>query len=137
MTGNEDWHGLTFNPARGNPEVVGTLARQITDTGNWLKESYNVLENVKNQKDAWTGAASKAFTDKLGDLPGLLNDAHRSMLGAGKALVGWQSTVTNHHENQSILRTRPGKRWLTPKIATSASSQRSTDVLVCRRGRAA
>jgi hypothetical protein len=37
----------------------------MTDTGNWLKESYNFLENVKNQKDAWTGAASKAFTDKL------------------------------------------------------------------------
>jgi hypothetical protein len=96
MTGNEDWHGLTFNPARGNPEVVGTLARQMTETGNWLKKSYNVPENVKNQKDAWTDAASKAFTDKLGDLPGLLNDAHQSMLDAGKALGGWQSTVTNH-----------------------------------------
>lgn len=73
----------------------------MTDTGNWLKESYEVLDSVKKQKDTWTGAASKAFSEKLGDLPGLLNDAHQSLLDAGKALSSWQSTLADH-QRQAI-----------------------------------
>ncbi|SFE15624.1 hypothetical protein SAMN04487819_108235 [Actinopolyspora alba] len=96
MSGNGDWHALGFNPARGNPSSVGTLAKQLTDTGNWLFETYEVLRDIRQQKDTWTGEASKAFAEKFGELPGKLDDAHESMKAAGKALSGWQDTLKGH-----------------------------------------
>lgn len=123
MTGHDDWHGLTFNPARGNPSSVGALAEQMTDTSTWLKEAFTVLESVKNQKDTWTGEASKAFADKLGELPDLLDDAHQSLRDAGKALTGWQDTLAAHQRKAIELETEARKALKEAGEADAAASQ--------------
>ncbi|QWF84220.1 hypothetical protein [Amycolatopsis sp. CA-230715] len=126
MTSKADWHGLTFDPARGNPEVVGVLAKQMTDTGNWLKESFTVLENVKKDKDSWTGEASKEFAEKLGDLPGLLDDAHQSLLAAGKALSGWQATLAGHQAQAIDLENQARQALADAQRADAAAKQAQT-----------
>ncbi|SDP02392.1 hypothetical protein SAMN04487905_101477 [Actinopolyspora xinjiangensis] len=103
MSGDGDWHALGFNPARGDPSSVGALAKQLTDTGNWLFETYEVLRDVRQQKDTWTGEASKAFVERFGELPGKLDDAHESMKAAGKALSGWRETLKGHQTEAAKL----------------------------------
>lgn len=125
MTGNDDWHGLTFNPARGNPTSVGALATQMSDTATYLKESFHVLEAVKNQKDTWTGEASRAFADKLGELPGLLDDAHQSLRDAGKALYGWQDTLTAHQRKAVELENEARRALKEAGEADAAASKAS------------
>ncbi len=123
MTANSDWHGLTFNPARGNPSTVGTLAKQMTDTSVWLGEAFRVLESVKDQKDTWTGKASIAFAEKLGELPSLLDDAHRSLRDAGKALSGWQDTLTAHQRKAVELEQQAREALKAAGEADTAAAQ--------------
>ncbi|RCW45158.1 hypothetical protein DFQ14_103122 [Halopolyspora algeriensis] len=123
MSKPQDWHALGFNPARGNPQTVGALARQMTDTGNWLAESYEVLDSVRKQQDVWTGEASKAFAEKLGELPGLLDDAHQSLTAAGKALGGWQDTLTEHQRKAVDLENRAREAIAAAERADAAAQQ--------------
>ncbi|MDR7301056.1 WXG100 family type VII secretion target [Haloactinomyces albus] len=126
MSQPQDWHGLGFNPARGNPASVGALSSQMTNTGNWLGETYEVLESVQNQKESWTGEASKAFVEKLGELPKLLDNAHQSLVDAGKALGWWQDTLTEHQRKAVDLENRAREAIAAAERADAAAQQART-----------
>ncbi|NKQ52992.1 hypothetical protein HFP15_08875 [Amycolatopsis sp. K13G38] len=98
-----DYPALGFDPARGNVGTVRELAKQMTDTGGYAREAHRVLKSVQDKKDVWTGDAAKAFRDKLGDLPGYLDDAHVSLEDAGKALTSWSDRLEAHQRRAREL----------------------------------
>lgn len=123
MSQLQDWRGLGFDPAPGNPESVGALSHQMSRTGKWLGETYEVMESVQQQKDAWTGEASKAFVDKLGELPKLLDNAHKSLVEAGKALGWWQDTLTGHQRRAVELENQAREAIAAAERADAAARQ--------------
>jgi chromosome segregation ATPase len=126
VTHNTDWHGLTFDPARGNPESVAELSKQLTDTSNWLKETYDVLQSVKDQKSTWTVKASQAFSDHLGEMPKLIDDSHESLKKAGKALADWQHKLTDHQQKAISLENQARQALAQAQQADQAASAAST-----------
>ncbi|MCE7011915.1 hypothetical protein LWC34_55260 [Kibdelosporangium philippinense] len=94
---------LGFDPAAGNVGTVRELAKQMTDTGGYAREANDVLKSVQDKKDVWTGEAAKAFTQKLGELPKYLDDAHKSLDAAGKALSTWSDRLAAHQKRAQEL----------------------------------
>jgi uncharacterized protein YukE len=100
---DSDYPALGFDPAIGNVATVRDLAKQMTDTGTYAKEAYEVLKSIQDKKDTWTGEASKAFSQKLGELPGYLDNAHQSLEDAGKALSTWSDRLQAHQQKAKDL----------------------------------
>lgn len=123
MSPTQDWRGLGFDPAPGKPASVEALARQMTDTGHWLAETHEVLEGVQQQKEVWTGEASKAFVEKLGELPKLLDNAHQSLVAAGKALSWWRDALAEHQRKAVDLENRAREAIAAAERADAAAQQ--------------
>jgi hypothetical protein len=103
---DSDFPAIGFDPAIGNVATVRDLSKQMIDTGIYAKEAYEVLEQVKNKKEIWTGAAAQAFGQKLGDLPKYLKEANESMEIAGKALSTWSDRLAAHQQRARELETQ-------------------------------
>jgi hypothetical protein len=98
-----DFPALEFDPAVGNVATVRDLAKQMTDTGTYAKEAFDVLKSIQDKKEVWTGEASKAFAGKLGELPGYLDNAQQSLTAAGKALSTWGDKLEAHQQKARDL----------------------------------
>lgn len=94
---------LGFDPARGNVTTVRDLATELTDTGTYAKEGYEVLKSVQDKKDVWTGDAAEAFSAKLDQLPEYLHKSHNSLDQAGRALSTWGDQLEKHQERANEL----------------------------------
>ncbi|CAM3569306.1 putative T7SS-secreted protein [Kibdelosporangium persicum] len=98
-----DFPALGFDPAIGNVGTVRTLSKQMKDTGVYAKEAYEMLKSIQDKQDVWTGEAAKAFTRKLGDLPGHLEKANKSLEAAGTALSTWSDRLAAHQQRAKQL----------------------------------
>lgn len=121
-----DFPALGFDPVRGNVGTVRELAKQMTDTGVYAREAHAVLKSVQDKKDVWTGDAAKAFTDKLGDLPGYLDDAHVSLGDAGKALTAWSDQLEAHQRRAQELEQQARQAIAAAEQADAAASAANT-----------
>ncbi|MCE7007910.1 hypothetical protein LWC34_34575 [Kibdelosporangium philippinense] len=101
-----DWSGLGFDPAPGNLGSAQALVDQLTNTSKYLRETHDVLMSVKNQQDAWTGEASKAFGEKLGELPSHLDNAHTSLTKASGLLTEWKGKLDGYQKTAKDLEAR-------------------------------
>lgn len=93
MTAPASWPGLGFDPAPGDPAGVNGLVTRLSTTARYLQETHDTLTELTRQQGAWTGEASKAFTETLDVLPRYLIDAHESLRKAGDVLGGWNGTL--------------------------------------------
>ncbi|WP_116050385.1 hypothetical protein [Amycolatopsis palatopharyngis] len=93
---NEKYPSLGFDPARGEVVAVRDLAEQLSGTGTFAGEAYDVLKSVQDNRDIWTGEAAQAFAGNLDELPGFLDGARTSMHDAGKALATWGDRLEAH-----------------------------------------
>lgn len=94
---------LGFDPARGNVATIRDLADQLSNTGTYAEEAYDVLKSVQDQKDVWTGNAAEAFAGKLDQLPEYLHKSHESLDQAGKALSTWGDQLEQHQNKAKDL----------------------------------
>ncbi|WP_037316864.1 putative T7SS-secreted protein [Amycolatopsis orientalis] len=117
----DDFSALGFDPARGNVATVRELARQMTDTGKYANEAFEVLKNVKDKRDLWTGTAAQAFTSRLGPLPEYLEKSHKSLDKAGKALSTWSDRLDAHQRKARELEAEAKKAKGTAEQADSAA----------------
>lgn len=97
---------LGFDPARGDVATVNSLAEQLTGTASYAESAHDALMSIKNNSDVWTGDAAKAFAETIEDLPGYLDDAHRSFERSGKALSQWANTLADHQQRARELEDR-------------------------------
>ena len=125
--GDEQYPSLGFDPARGNVGTVRALARQMTDTGTYAKEAHDALRSVQHNKDVWTGNAAKAFSEKLGDLPGYLDDAHASLEQAGEALKAWSHRLEGHQKHARELEDQARQAIFAAEQADAAAQQARPD----------
>src|SRR3989442_452672 len=98
-----DFPALGFDPARGDVASVNELATQMSDTGKYANEAYEVLKSVQDKKDVWTGNAADAFAGKLGQLPEYLDKGHTSLEEAAKALSTWGERLAAHQTRAKEL----------------------------------
>lgn len=104
----DDFSALGFDPARGNVGTVRDLAKQMTDTGKYANEAFEVLKGVKDKQEIWTGTAARAFTDRLGPLPEYLDKSQESLTKAGTALSTWSDKLEAHHDE--LANSKPRRR---------------------------
>lgn len=98
-----EFPALGFDPAYGNVSEVRRVAGELTGTGKYAGEAYEVLKAIQSKRDVWTGNAADKFADKLGELPGFLDDAHDSMTSAGKAMSTWSDQLEAHQRQARRL----------------------------------
>ncbi|MFD2399479.1 WXG100 family type VII secretion target [Prauserella oleivorans] len=98
-----NYPALGFDPARGNVGTVRNLAKQMSDTATYAREAHEVLRSIESKKDVWTGEASRAFAERLGELPGYVDSAHTSLRDAGKALNTWGDRLEAHQKRAREL----------------------------------
>ncbi|MFC4004664.1 hypothetical protein ACFS2C_24725 [Prauserella oleivorans] len=75
----------------------------MSDTATYAREAHEVLRSIESKKDVWTGEASRAFAERLGELPGYVDSAHTSLRDAGKALNTWGDRLEAHQKRAREL----------------------------------
>lgn len=98
-----EFPALGFDPAYGDVSAVRRVAGELTGTGRYAGEAHEVLKEIQGKRDVWTGDAADKFVDKLGELPGFLDDAHDSMTKAGKAMSTWSNQLEAHQQQARRL----------------------------------
>jgi DNA repair ATPase RecN len=71
--------------------LAGTLGTVAKDLG----EAHFALTSISKSDGVWEGKASEAFHGKLGELPGYLDKANRSLGDASNALHGWVTDLSS------------------------------------------
>ncbi|RCW40758.1 hypothetical protein DFQ14_11085 [Halopolyspora algeriensis] len=99
----EGWSGIGYNPAPGSVAATGELAGKLNRTATYLRETYEVLNDVKNQSDVWQGEASKAFAERIEDLPTYLDNAHKSLDRASGHLRFWEENLSQYQNRAQTL----------------------------------
>ncbi|RCW43123.1 hypothetical protein DFQ14_10710 [Halopolyspora algeriensis] len=128
MSGTK-YPSLGFDPARGNVAMVRDIAEQMTDTGKYSEEAYDVLKSVQGQRDVWTGEAARAFAEDLGELPKYLNDAHSSLEAAGKALRTWGDRL-EEHQKEAVRLEQQARQALEDYNAKNAAAEAARSAAV-------
>lgn len=124
---DEKYPALGFDPARGNVATVRNLASQMSDTATYAGEAHEVLVSVQDKQDVWKGPASRAFADKLGDLPGYLDSAHSSLKKAGKALSTWGDQLEQHQKRAGELEEAAKKAIAEAEQADAAAQKANAE----------
>ncbi|MFD8592820.1 hypothetical protein ACFV1B_25290 [Streptomyces sp. NPDC059637] len=90
---SDDWSGLGWNPTPGHPRLATNLANNLKKTAETLKSTYDLLDSLDKESTYWTGEASKAFSEKVTDLPDYLRRAHESLKAAGGEIQKWSDAL--------------------------------------------
>ncbi|SFP77181.1 hypothetical protein SAMN05421810_103365 [Amycolatopsis arida] len=120
-----DFPALGFDPARGDVGRVREIATELSGTGRYAGEAYDVLRSIQDKRDVWTGDAATAFVEKLGELPGFLEGARDSMTSAGSALSIWADRLEAHQRRARELEERARKAIAAAEQADVAARQAS------------
>lgn len=90
-----DYPALGFDPAPGTVPTVTSLATDFSRVASSLGDAYQTLTSVGRDGSFWQGEAAQNFHAKLGELPGYLDKAHRSLGDAAKTLDEWASDLNS------------------------------------------
>lgn len=80
---------LGFDPAPGEPEECGALAREHRRAAAELDRLAAEVARLPEAVATWRGAAAAAFTAALAPLPGQLRDAAQALASTGARLSAW------------------------------------------------
>lgn len=98
---------LGFDPAPGTAGKAEALAQDFGRVARELGEAHSALIQIGRGGGIWQGEAAEKFQARLGELPGFLDKAHRSLGDGAKALGQWASdlssmqTTAAHYEAQA------------------------------------
>lgn len=107
--GRPGFDALGFDPAPGNLGRIEALHSQYAQVGESLGQAHQVLAAVGTNSGFWRGDAADAFRTKVGDLPGYLDDAHRSLDAAAAALQGWHTDLSSMQHTAADLELQANK----------------------------
>jgi len=103
--GREGFDALGFDPAPGQLANLEALSTQYQEVARSLEAAYEALTQIGSSSSSWQGEAALAFQNTVGELPGYLDKAHRSLGAAATALQGW------HTDLGSMQRTAADLEW--------------------------
>jgi len=86
---------LGFDPAPGATERIWSLAVDLRSVAAELDAAHQTLISIGRGGGAWQGEAAEAFHNRLGELPGYLDKAHRSLGDAAAALNQWSADLAS------------------------------------------
>jgi len=89
---------LGFNPAPGNPDNVDGLVGKLNKAANAMDNAHRTLVEVGRGGSIWEGDAAQAFSGKIGELPGYLEDSVDAMRQASSALNSWRSQLSSYQD---------------------------------------
>lgn len=118
-----EFPALRFDPAYGDVSAVRRVADELTGTGKYAGEAHEVLKEIQSKRDVWTGDAADKFADKLGELPGFLDDAHGSMTSAGKAMSTWSNQLETHQQQARRLEEQAAEAIRAAERADAAAQE--------------
>ncbi|AXB43331.1 putative T7SS-secreted protein [Amycolatopsis albispora] len=94
MSAPAGFGALGFDPAPGQPAVIGEIAEKYRVVGRDLADALLAINQIVRQEGIWAGEGSEAFARRVGDLPEYLDTAARSMTQAAAALDDWHRDLT-------------------------------------------
>jgi uncharacterized protein YukE len=94
-------------PAPGDPETVRELGRGAGRLAGELVDAARSLRGLARPDGLWEGAAARAYRDRLGTLPGQLEEAAAALARADRALQGF---ATELDDAQAAARRLVGER---------------------------
>lgn len=95
MNAPANYPALGFDPAPGIVDRVQGMADNLATVAKELGEAHASLTSVGQADSIWEGQASRAFHSKVGELPGYLDKAHRSLGDAATVLRGWVDDLSS------------------------------------------
>lgn len=100
------FEALGFDPAPGQLGNIERLVTQYTAVSQALHDAHAALTTIGSSDGIWQGQAAEAFRGTVGELPGYLDKAHRSLGDAGRALQRWQADLTSMQHTAAQLEAR-------------------------------
>lgn len=91
----ENYPALGFDPAPGTVGKVEAVAEDFSRIASQLGEAHTALTQIGRNGGIWQGEAAEKFQAKIGELPGYLDKANRSMGDAAKVLAQWSSDLSS------------------------------------------
>lgn len=86
---------LGFDPAPGATERIVSLAADLRSVAAELEAAHQALLSIGRGGGVWQGEAAEAFRDRLGELPGYLDKANRSLGDAAGTLNQWSADLAS------------------------------------------
>lgn len=86
---------LGFDPAPGATERIWSLAEDLRSVAVELDAAHQTLVSIGRGGGVWQGKAAEAFHHRLGELPGYLHKANRSLGDAARTLHQWSADLTS------------------------------------------
>ncbi|MEV0946169.1 putative T7SS-secreted protein [Rhodococcus sp. NPDC049939] len=90
---------LGFDPAPGNPAVVGRLSSELGEVATKLETAKDALRETGHSYGIWRGGAAEAFRNQVGELPDHLDTAGDSMRKASRVLGDWSDDLSAFQRN--------------------------------------
>ncbi|AOW92301.1 hypothetical protein BFN03_05150 [Rhodococcus sp. WMMA185] len=90
---------LGFDPAPGNPVVVGRLSSELGEVATKLEAAKDALRGTGHSYGIWRGAAAEAFRSQVGELPAELDTAGEAMRKASRVLGDWSDDLSAFQRN--------------------------------------
>ncbi|WP_072690888.1 putative T7SS-secreted protein [Rhodococcus marinonascens] len=90
---------LGFDPAPGNPGVVGRLSSELGELASKLEAAKDSLRGTGHSYGIWRGTAAEAFRNQVGELPGHLDTAGDALLKASRVLGDWSDDLSSFQRN--------------------------------------
>lgn len=100
------FEALGFDPAPGQLGNIERLVTQYTAVSQALHDAHAALTTIGSSDGIWQGQAAEAFRGTVGELPGYLDKAHRSLGDAGRALQRWLADLTSMQHTAAQLEAR-------------------------------
>jgi hypothetical protein len=97
------FEALGFDPAPGQLANIETLGQRFTTVSRALGDAYQALTRIGRADGIWQGAAAQAFQTTVGELPGYLDKAHRSLGEASRALQLWHTDLASMQQRAAVL----------------------------------
>lgn len=94
---------LGFDPAPGAVAKVNEVATNLGTVARELGEAYESLSRIGRSGGIWEGEAAEAFQGQVGELPGYLDKAHRSLSGASMTLNDWAADLSTMQQRAGEL----------------------------------
>jgi len=94
---------LGFDPAPGQLGHIEMLGQRFTGVSEALGDAHQVLTRIGQADGIWQGAAARAFQSTVGELPEYLDQAHRSLGEASRALQLWHTDLASMQQRATAL----------------------------------
>ncbi len=91
--GRDGFDALGFDPAPGEIGNIEALSTNYTQVSQSLEQAHQALTRIGSSSGIWQGQAADNFRDTVGELPGYLDKAYRSLGDAATALQGWHTDL--------------------------------------------